>query len=283
MTSRPLRIGNVEIACLTDATFSLPLAAAFPGVPAEEFVAIRTRHPDAFAGASVIQVHIGVYWIQCEGGPVVIDTGIGPRPFDALGGLKGSLSDVMRTHALDPAEPRLVFHTHAHFDHVGWNAVDGQATFVNARHVLHRLDWETFQGGEERYPPHTPYMEETFGPLVAAGVLDLIDGEQTLTPELTAFPTPGHTPGHMSVRISSAGAHAILTGDAIVHPAQVTHPEWAWSSDMEPETAIATRRALLDRAEAEGMQIVACHFPAPGAGTIVRIDGKRYFRGAGLA
>jgi glyoxylase-like metal-dependent hydrolase (beta-lactamase superfamily II) len=101
----------------------------------------------------------------------------------------------------------------------------------------------------------------------------------TLTSELMAFPTPGHTPGHMSVLVSSQGEKAIITGDVLANPAQVTNPDWVFGFDMDPGSAVETRTALLDRIEAEGLKIVTCHFPAPGAGTIIRVEGRRYFLG----
>ena len=281
MAQSPIRVGNVEIVCVTDLVPALPLEAGFPAVPAEAWGEFQTRYPAAFEGATKLKAHVGAYWIRCEGGAVVIDTGLGPRPVEMSGGLAGTLPDAMQAHGLRPADATLVFHTHAHFDHVGWNTVDGRLMFPNARYSLHRKDWETFHDPDvlANFPP---YVAETLDPLEAADVLDLIDGEQVLTPELTAFPTPGHTPGHMSILVSSAGEQAIVTGDVLANPAQVTNPDWAFGFDMDPVVAQQTRTALLDRIEAEGLRIVTCHFPAPGAGTVIRVEGKRYFQGADL-
>jgi hypothetical protein len=52
---------------------------------------------------------------------------------------------------------------------------------------------------------------------------------------------------------------------------------------MDPAEAIETRTALLDRLEADGLRVITCHFPAPGAGTIVRVEGQRYCEGAALS
>jgi len=278
VASSPVRVGNVEIVCVTDIVPTFPLEVGFPSVPADAWPEFQSRYPTAFEGTAGFKPHMGAYWLRCEDGPVVIDTGIGPRPVEMIGGQSGTLPESMRAHALQPADAKKVFHTHAHFDHVGWNAVDGKLTFPNARHTMHRLDWETFHDAEvlANFPP---YVTEALDPLNAAGVLDLIDGEQALTSELMAFPTPGHTPGHMSVLVSSQGEKAIITGDVLANPAQVTNPDWVFGFDMDPGSAVETRTALLDRIEAEGLKIVTCHFPAPGAGTIIRVEGRRYFLG----
>src|SRR4051812_24473273 len=38
-------------------------------------------------------------------------------------------------------------------------------------------------------------------------------------------------------------------------------------------------RRYLDRLEREGMIMLQCHFPSPGYGRIVRLDGRRYWQG----
>jgi len=119
------------------------------------------------------------------------------------------------------------------------------------------------------------FVQETLTPLEALGVLDLADGERSLTEEITTLHTPGHTPGSMSVLITSGGERAIIVGDAIAHPAQVEHPDWGIVFDFDGETAIETRRGLLDRIEAEGLTMTACHFPEPGFGRVVRLEGRR--------
>ena len=100
-----------------------------------------------------------------------------------------------------------------------------------------------------------------------------------MTRDVTAISTPGHTPGHMSLLVSSAGHQALITGDVLVHPAQVTEPEWLFLFDMNGQTAIRTRQTILHRLESEGMAAVVCHFPEPGFGKIVRLEGRRYWRG----
>jgi hypothetical protein len=48
--------------------------------------------------------------------------------------------------------------------------------------------------------------------------------------------------------------------------------------DMDAAGARATRAAVLDRVEAEGMTVAARHFPEPGFGQIVRLQGRRYWQ-----
>ena len=108
--------------------------------------------------------------------------------------------------------------------------------------------------------------------------MDLVSGEYALTDEITAIPTPGHTPGHQSFVIASAGERALILGDVMHHPAQTEETAWSPSFDSDGALSAETRSALLERLEADGDLVAACHFPAPGFGHIVRVEGKRTFR-----
>jgi glyoxylase-like metal-dependent hydrolase (beta-lactamase superfamily II) len=83
----------------------------------------------------------------------------------------------------------------------------------------------------------------------------------------------------MSILITSQGQRALVLGDAAHSPAQVEEPEWVSRADMDPELTRQTRKALLDRLEREQILVAAGHFEAPGFGRIVRLDGRRYWRG----
>jgi len=62
-------------------------------------------------------------------------------------------------------------------------------------------------------------------PIIEANLATFIDPENfRLTEEISLFPTPGHTPGHCSVLIESRGKKAVITGDMMHHPIQLTDP-----------------------------------------------------------
>jgi glyoxylase-like metal-dependent hydrolase (beta-lactamase superfamily II) len=197
-------------------------------------------------------------------------------------GISGELPDRLRAAGVAPEAVETVMFTHLHPDHVGWNlqkeGSEYRPMFPHARYVAHRADWEMVQLPEvqEAMAGIAPrFVPEALMPLEALGALDLVDGERSLTSEVTAIHTPGHTPGSMSLLISSRGERAIIVGDAIAHPAQVEHPDWGFAFDFDGETALQTRRQLLDRIEAEGLIMTACHFPEPGFGRVMRLEGRR--------
>jgi glyoxylase-like metal-dependent hydrolase (beta-lactamase superfamily II) len=124
------------------------------------------------------------------------------------------------------------------------------------------------------------FVDDLVKPLEDTGLLDLIEADTNVTDEVTTLHTPGHTPGHLCVIVSSSGEKAIIWGDAFLHPAQMTEPDWAspFPFDQDGEEATRCRHGLLDRIESEGMAIAACHFPEPGFGRVARIKGRRYWR-----
>ena len=175
-----------------------------------------------------------------------------------------------------------MFLSHLHLDHVGWNTEerDGRhvPVFPNARYVVHEDDLTHFRKPEVQAAGRFPYIDKLIDPLDELGALDTLPGDSDLTAEVRALHTPGHTPGHMSVMVASGGERALIQGDVLIHPAQITEPSWTPLFDGDAETAEATRRTLLDRLEASGDTVVSCHFTKPGFGQIVSVEGRRYWR-----
>ncbi len=112
--------------------------------------------------------------------------------------------------------------------------------------------------------------------------MELMEDEQGITADITAIMTPGHTPGHMSLLISSQGEKGLVLGDAAHHPVQLHELEWCAFADLDPALARVTRRALFDRIEGDNTVMAAGHFPAPGFGRLARMEGRRYWQALDL-
>ena len=67
-------------------------------------------------------------------------------------------------------------------------------------------------------------MEDSIRPSIAEGLSDLVDKSHRVTDEVWLESTPGHTPGHFSIRIPSAGENAATTGGRMHHPVQCKTP-----------------------------------------------------------
>ena len=184
-------------------------------------------------------------------------------------------------NGLDVNEVDTVFMTHMHNDHAGGNLREENGKYIpalpKARYIGNVLDWNFFRREPDAEEKHY-YRPSAVEPLDQLGLLDLIEGEYALTDELTAFPTPGHTPGHMSVLISSQGEKGLILGDVAHHPLQVHETGWLSSADVDHAQARKTREAIMKRVEEEGLKMAAGHFPAPGFGHVLRLEGKRYWQ-----
>src|SRR5580704_8241671 len=92
------------------------------------------------------------------------------------------------------------------------------------------------------------YPRETIDTVVCTHLhVDLVETDHRICDEISLVPTLGHTPGHVSVRIASSGEEALITGDFMHHPCQMAHPEWASTSDDDPQRAELTRRDVFSR------------------------------------
>ena len=274
-----LQIGNVEVVALPDGSADLGNHAAqlAEGEPPVDWARIADRNPDVAHGPDRRwRIHNNCYLIRSGGRTIVVDLGVGPGPYPRYRDMHGRLPEALRDAAATFDEVDTVFFTHCHPDHVAWSMIEEQhrARFPNARYLLHEADWREFTGRD----PVPRYVDRFVRPLRDLEVLDLLEGETALTPEVTAIETPGHTPGHMAVVISSDGERAVITGDVFNHPIFVSEPWREFGADLDHARGIATREALLDRIEAEGMVLVAEHFPEPGFGHVIRAEGRRWFR-----
>lgn len=170
--------------------------------------------------------------------------------------------------------------THLHVDHVGWNTmlVDGQwvPTFPNARYLFARSEWEHWDANDDE-TVYGPVLADSVRPVVEAGLVDLVDMDHRVCPEVCLEPTPGHTPGHVSVHIRSGGAEALITGDCIHHPVQMTRPDWCSSADVDQAQGLQTRETLLQRYVDQDILIIGTHFATPTAGHIKHLEVGGYY------
>lgn len=168
--------------------------------------------------------------------------------------------------------------THLHVDHVGWNTMKlGDAwvpTFPNARYLMGREEYEHWRSVADR-PDMRFILADSVTPIIDAGLADLVATDHRLCPEISLIPTIGHTPGHVSVRISSRGEEALITGDFMHHPCQIAHPEWSTNADSDRDRGIRTRLDMFERLAGTPTLVIGTHFAGATAGHIVR-DGDAY-------
>lgn len=231
--------------------------------------------PHFLDGASRLLQSVHTFVIKAPDLTVLVDTCIGNdkdrggrRPFHML---RTGFLDELRAAGVAPEAVDVVICTHLHVDHVGWNTRldDGRwvPTFPRARYLFARREWEHWTS--ENDDGTRRIMADSVAPVLDAGLAELVAMDHQVTDEIRLEPTPGHTPGHVSVRLVSGGADAVITGDLMHHPVQVAEPEWQSSFDTDPVEACRTRRAFCERYADRPVTVLGTHFHHPTAGRIV--------------
>ncbi len=229
-----------------------------------------------------VLLHVNVWVVELGGRIMLIDPGIGndkDRPFSQLfHRLHTPFLKRLDALGIHPRNVDHVLMTHLHVDHVGWNTVKNDnrwvPTFPNAKYVFPRAEREFFStpAGEGR----RVVFEDSVLPVIQAGQAVTI-GEQggTYLDGIRFVPTPGHSPGHMSISIESSGKEAIFTGDIAHNPLQVYQPHWNSVFCADPDRSRTSRRLMLDYAATQKATLFTPHFPETSAGIVTR-RGDRY-------
>ncbi|MDO9439477.1 MAG: MBL fold metallo-hydrolase [Beijerinckiaceae bacterium] len=268
---RPQRIGRIGITSLLDGDLDASLDK-IPD-PADREAAIRLIAEAG--GDKALTMDCNAFMLDLPGGPALIDVGTGSMMHARLGHLHARLAETGVAHA----NIRTIFLTHVHKDHFGGLVdADGRAMFPNAEIVLHEVEaafW--FDRAPETLPERAratlPLNAKAFGPY--AGRIRRVKEGGGL-PGVAARLAPGHTPGHTAWIVETGEAPIVAWGD-VVHLAalHLPRPETAMIYDLDPHTAVKTRRHMLQWVCESRAVVAASHLDAPGLGHI-EWDGERY-------
>ncbi|MFP6742528.1 MAG: MBL fold metallo-hydrolase [Alphaproteobacteria bacterium] len=173
-----------------------------------------------------------------------------------------------------PGDIDYVFCTHLHLDHCGWNTqlIDGRwvPTFPNAKYIFARDEYAACESEDDGV------FRENVLPVMEAKQAVLVDTDYALDDQVWLVPTPGHTPGHVAVNLTSQGQTAVMCGDLIHTPLQLAHPDWSPNFDSDGARAAETRKSFLDMHCETDTLILTAHFPSPSVGHIVPHAERRF-------
>jgi glyoxylase-like metal-dependent hydrolase (beta-lactamase superfamily II) len=281
------QVGDVSITSVTEVhDAAIPGTAVLPAATPEEVLAVDWLRPRFADDDGNIRVRIQALVVESRDRRIVVDTCLGNdkrrnNPF--FDRLRTTFLDDLTAAGFGPETIDAVVCTHLHVDHVGWNTVlrDGSwvPTFPGARYYMSRVDvdyWSTTPSSDG------DLFGDSVRPVLEAGLAELVDPPFAVTEEVVLEPTPGHSPGHVSVRILSRGREAVVTGDVMHHPVQCAHPHFASAFDEDPAFAEKTRRAFLAEHAGRDVLVIGTHFAEPVAG-YVTATGDAYRFDTGFA
>jgi glyoxylase-like metal-dependent hydrolase (beta-lactamase superfamily II) len=266
MTQQTYRfnIGDLECIALCDNTGAMPASRLFANAPKDELDEAIKKYglnPDA------VDSTMNPLFVKAGERRVLIDTGLGVAG-------NGKTLENLTSAGVSPADIDTVIITHAHGDHVGGvlNA-EGKHNFPKACYVMSQREWDHWHlpDSMKRLDEARANMaRKTFGAM--EGLTDFVDfdHESELFPGFCAIPTPGHTPGHLAIEITSGNEQFVHIADAAHSIVQFEHPDWSPAFDTDGVQSAASRRMLFERLASSGAWLMAYHIPFPGIGKVIR-------------
>ncbi|MES2197730.1 MAG: MBL fold metallo-hydrolase [Pseudomonadota bacterium] len=263
----------VELETVGSTRFILPLASN------EEIQKLPWLIPHFATEEGRLKMSIHSLVVQTPTRRIVVDTGLGNdkqgRKVPTWNDRQHPFLETMTAAGFPPDSIDTVLCTHLHVDHVGWNTklVGGQwvPTFANARYVFGRNEFEHWRDHSDE-SDKAAVFNDSVKPIADAGKADLVASDARLSDEITLIPTPGHSPGHMSILIQSEAEQGLLTGDVAHHPCQMAHLDWSSTADSDPVQSAATRRDLFGRFADTPTLVIGGHFNAGH----IRRDGDAF-------
>jgi len=271
------QLGNCQLFFLDDGAFSLDCGALFGIVP--KIIWEKLVNADEM---NRCEITINPLLVKTPEHHVLIDPGLGDKYSEKLLFIYNikrdkTLLDSLKEISLKPEDIDIVIATHAHFDHIGAGTKVNEngeivPTFPNARYYFQKGEWEDALNPDER--TKATYFKENFLPLQEHGLVELIDGDVQILPQIRVEKTGGHTKHHQMVIIESNDKTAVYPGDILPSRHHLPIP-YIMALDLYPVEVMEAKRKLYKRAIDGNWLIIIDHGEEIRAGHI-RFDGKKY-------
>ncbi len=273
-----LKVGDVEVTTLLDGAMqgtNENIQRFFPDSRPEEIVPLRAR---AFAIEPGLHQPVGAYLLNTGRNLAMIDCG-GHSSFIPT---TGQTLAALRASGYTPEQVDTVVLTHIHPEHALGLSYDGVTrNFPNAEVIVTQVDHQfwTDPAMESRVPQGQRFIEaarRAIRPYAGRIRTTEMRAGLEVIPGVFMDPAPGHTPGHVSYRVTSQNQSIFIWGD-IAHQMviQLARPRWRVGVDVDSAMGAESRVRTLEMLAGEGMLMGGVHVPWPGFGRIIR-DGEGY-------
>jgi glyoxylase-like metal-dependent hydrolase (beta-lactamase superfamily II) len=259
------RLGNYECVSLYDGHHDYKLEQMVTNAPQVDVeVALRAH---GFSPEFVTTPFTFLY-VNTGKNRILMDIGAGN-----LLPTTGKLLHNMQRAGIAPESIDSIFITHAHPDHIGGVLDDlGRPIFTHATYYICRLEWD-FWFSEQATSQGWEWMAD-FARAKLTPIKDkivMLDKEEEILPEVSVLFAPGHTPGHLVVNFSAQGERLLYTGDTVLHPLHLEHPDWLPVFDILPEQAAASKSRIFDLAASTQCWVMGQQFPPfPSLGHVLK-------------
>lgn len=281
------RLGKYECLAINDGIFNYPLESFFANAPLEQVKEVLHRHNLPTEQIATFCTSLLVDTGQHR---VLIDTGAGalgfwarqlsPKNVDDTTTVTGRLVENMKAVGVEPADIDVVIITHAQPEQVGGTLDEyGEIAFPNAWHVISENEARFLDSEAATTRVSNPKVDAALVVTTRQHLSPLRDRHLAkievveIVPGFTVIPTPGHTPGHTALSITSDGEQLLHVSDTVLHPLHLEHPEWTSVFDLSPAEAVASKCRIFDLAAEEQALVFAHRFPPfPNLGRVVKGD-----------
>jgi glyoxylase-like metal-dependent hydrolase (beta-lactamase superfamily II) len=259
------QLGHSECVSLCDGSVDYELESMVTNAPRSDVVAALQANG---LPTEVITTPYAYLYVESGKHKILVDMGAGN-----LLPTTGKLLDSMHSAEIRPESIDSIFITHAHGDHVGGALNEkGEPVYTGATYYICKTEWDFWfsdQAAKQAGDWMTDVAREKLAPLKGKTVLIGQEGE--ILPNVSVLFAPGHTPGHMVVSFASEGERLLYTGDTVLQPLHLEHPDWLPKFDILPELAAASKQRIFDMAASTGSLVLGQHFPPfPNLGHVVK-------------
>lgn len=269
-------IGDIRLTFLPDGDAFLNPTVVFPNSNQE----LWDAHPEYLADDGWVLAPMGGFLVETGAKKVVVDLGFGDvsAEFPGIGKFSGGrLLESLKQTGVSPEEVDAVVYTHLHLDHVGWTASNGALTFPRAAHYAGAGEWDFWHHATDEMLVAVGPHPEAIQPALESRIEGLEDGGSA-APGVSVIATPGHTPGHVSVVVSSGTDRAVIMGDVLCCPLQLDETDLEFMFHLDQDLAKRAQERIYRELEQPGTIGANGHFPDSVFGRVLQGQGKRWHR-----
>ena len=269
-----MTLGNYELFSIETGRFALDGGAMFGIVPMPLWKKLNPpdeRNRIALAARALL--------LKGNGKIILIDNGNGSKFTDKqmdiyrLDTQHSNLETSLANINIKFSDVTDVILTHLHFDHAGGSTKkeNGEVipSFPNATYYVQKKHWERSQNPSEK--DRGSFMYDDFLPLKSAGVLELLEGNEKIFPNVSFMLCDGHTDAQQLPKISDGTTTLLYCCDMIPTTAHIPIP-YIMSYDLRPLTTLEEKKTILNHAADENWILYFEHDPNTAAAKVMRTE-----------